>query len=96
MITPETKMKLDREFTVKVWHVVAYNVVLIVALVSAFVRVQVNVEQLIKLTDKIETRVTATERAIQSTEARLPVIDTRLAHIQETLQEIKEDIKRRP
>lgn len=89
-------MKLDREFTVKVWHVVAYNIVLIVTLVSAFVRVQVNVEQLIKLTDKIETRVTAAERAVQATEAKLPVIDTKLTHIQETLQEIKDEIKRRP
>lgn len=95
-MTATTPMKLDREFTVKVWHVVLYNLVLIVSLTAAFVRVQANVEQLIKLTDKMEGRIASVETAQHALEVKLPVMDEKLDRIRQDIAELKLELKKHP
>ena len=87
---------LDKDFSVKLWHVLAYNITLIVGVTTVVVKIQGNVEQLTTLTNRMETRLTNVEAAQHALEVKLPVMDNKLDYIRGDIAELKTELRKRP
>lgn len=80
---------LDIEYVVKVWHVVVYNLFLIVSATAVIVRMQMNLKQITILTDRMDSRLNNVEIAQHKADIKLPVMDEKLDRIRFDIAELK-------